>query len=344
MNKAYINNPLGLPKVKDFYSSYNESLVGIFDMATKIPGTQNDHYFDHIYIPLRIRSASGLPDLETTVDIGLDTEQLAAAYWTYNGECYLNIPGYLSLPPTEVEFAVARLARQAKSVFEMNKHKYLKLIELWGFSYNPLFNVDGIEIRQHLANEGVNDVKTQNKSQSGNKVNNFNAVGGNVKTTHNVAPYDTTVTKEEYNDTTVGQDTISVQEGGVSYDENGAPSWSDNATPTTLTGNASTNHNIVNSFTGENGETETTYTHNNAKNIVDGAEEDYTVESKDTAFGYALVGGDKMEVEKLIRQGNIGVTKTQELIEAERESLRFNIIQEFFDDLNKVILVGVYDN
>ena len=40
---------------------------------------------------------------------------------------------------------------------------------------------------------------------------------------------------------------------------------------------------------------------------------------------------------KRIRKGNIGVTTTQEMIEAERELARQNIIKEFFDELNKHI-------
>ena len=49
-----------------------------------------------------------------------------------------------------------------------------------------------------------------------------------------------------------------------------------------------------------------------------------------------------MEIEKLIRQGNIGVTKTTELIESQRELIQHSIVDEYFNDLNKIILVGVY--
>ena len=80
----------------------------------------------------------------------------------------------------------------------------------------------------------------------------------------------------------------------------------------------------------------------NAKNIGDDGEEDYTVDAEDNAFGKALKGADYYKAEKHRRYGNIGVTKTQELLEAEREQLRFNLLQEFFDDINKVILIGVY--
>ena len=85
----------------------------------------------------------------------------------------------------------------------------------------------------------------------------------------------------------------------------------------------------------------TKYDHQTAKNGVNHNEE-YTVKAKDTAFDQALVGGDKMHNEKYIRQGNIGVTKTQELIESERANLRFSVINEFFEDINEQLLVGIY--
>lgn len=56
----------------------------------------------------------------------------------------------------------------------------------------------------------------------------------------------------------------------------------------------------------------------------------------------AITGGDFSHIEKRIRQGNIGVTKTTELINDERELVKFNLIQEFFNDINKQLLVGIY--
>lgn len=55
-----------------------------------------------------------------------------------------------------------------------------------------------------------------------------------------------------------------------------------------------------------------------------------------------ITGGDYTHIEKRLRQGNIGVTKSTELIESERELVRFNLLQEFFNDINKEILIGVY--
>lgn len=56
----------------------------------------------------------------------------------------------------------------------------------------------------------------------------------------------------------------------------------------------------------------------------------------------AVTGGDYSHIEKRVRQGNIGVTMTTQLIQAERELVKFNLIQEFFNDINKQYLVGIF--
>lgn len=311
------HNPMMLPRVNDLFKLRApdqlperplSNLEGIFDVATNNISPITGHFFRHIYMPIELYDSTTQAKLKTWVDIGLTLYDLSEAYWSQYSRAFLDAPYYLCHDSTEKATQMLELGRKAKSVLNRNKYKYLKLIESLGLEYNPLFNVDGVEIRQRLENEGVNDV-----SETNGNTQTFN----NLKDQHNVAPYDSTAVKEEYNDT--------------------------------RTGNIS-----------DSGNRDTTYTHNNAKNMIgtlvqsgvdddvkqyqvtegEAGEAEYYVESDDTAFGYRLIGGDKMEVEKLIRQGNIGVTKTTELIEDQRELVKFSIIDEYFNDINKMILVG----
>jgi len=152
-----------------------------------------------------------------------------------------------------------------------------------GYAYNPLWNVDGVEIEQTLDNHGgVNtDVTPMYATKQNLKTNSYD---GTLKDT---------------------------QETSITY----------------------------------NGTKETTEeTHLNAKNLVDNVETDYTVGVNDTAFGQALTGGDFMHINKRLRQGNIGVTMTTQLLEAERDFVRTNLIKEFFNDINEQFLVGVFPN
>lgn len=45
----------------------------------------------------------------------------------------------------------------------------------------------------------------------------------------------------------------------------------------------------------------------------------------------------------LTRSGNIGVTTSQQMIESERQLVRYSLLKEFFDDINKELLLYVWD-
>ena len=238
------------------------------------------HFFESFYIPVRAVTSSGIADTPTYKNCGFTVKELAKLYKTY----YRGM--YLTGKKTMLENAEL-LTEMIESVLHDNTPKYLKLLELYGMDYNPLWNVDGEEIRQHLKNEGVNDTESGPKD-----------VTNGVSTEHNVSTYDGTL-KSEWKDVSKGK-------------------------------------------------VETTYTHHNAKNgadpdVIGSAESEYVVKASDTAFGQKIIGGDKMEIEKLIRHGNIGVTKTSELIRDQRDLVKFSIIREFFTDINEVILVGIFD-
>ena len=368
------HNPMMLPRVNDLFRirSYsgdqdlsNCDLTALFDTATRnVTGAKDGLFFKNIYMPLKIATSSGMPELSTYVDIGLSLYELAEVYWSQYGRAFLDAPYYLCKDSTEQATDLLELGRRARSVLLKNKYKYLKNIEMLGLDYNPLFNVDGVEIRQKLGNEGTNEVNTNTTNNSGTKEYNATADSDKVTTTHSVATYND-AEKAEYNDSTEGKISgSSIADGSVTFSEDSEThektiSW----TPSKQGGiNVPSNSKYVrdsrNRFTGELSSNNTEYTHNNAKNLIgtlgesdiydgvkdyqtgDESDAEYYVESGDTAFGYRLIGGDKMEVEKLIRKGNIGVTKTTELIEAQREIVKFSIIDEYFNDLNKVIMVG----
>ena len=55
-----------------------------------------------------------------------------------------------------------------------------------------------------------------------------------------------------------------------------------------------------------------------------------------------MTAADYSHIEKRVRQGNIGIVSTVKLIEEQRDLVKFNLIQEFFNDINKQILIGIY--
>lgn len=87
-------------------------------------------------------------------------------------------------------------------------------------------------------------------------------------------------------------------------------------------------------------EDKTTGTAANNKRTVSHIQDSHTVAAGDNAFGEALTGGDIYHAEKTVRQGNIGVTQTGALIREARSVLNWNILGEYFRDINKVLLIG----
>ena len=267
--------------------------------------------FNHIYLPVKTPTVNGMPDEFTYTDIGMDAGQLAETYSRLFGANYLIEP-----ITTEGDYAVCigKLARRIEAVFRLNLNKYYKLIELQGYTYNPLWNVDGNEEYTYLENSGVNDISTSKDNASYNDtetgtVNNTYSSNRSLSNTDSRTSFESTTARPT--NSSAGTDNVS---NGTDND----------------TFNKTYGH-------GAHKDTDTTtITHHNADN--NGAE----YSGGTDAFGNTVIGGDKYHTERKVRQGNIGVTKTQELIEAERNNLRFSIIYEFFKDINEQILVGIY--
>ena len=274
-------------------NQWNSTLVGTNETALQ-DAFQQITLFEHLYIPVRPVTSSGMQDV-TWVDIGVTVKEMSEIYNTYYGRNFIVEP-YVEANGWQV--SITALNRRILSVYHMNMQKYKKLIELAGYEYNPLWNVDGTEEFTYLENKGVNDVKTtyDNAARTDTK----GSTAGN--------PNDPNVRVQKV--TTFDSDTyrnVSAEEEHETY----------------VTG-------------AHKDEVETKITHNNALN----GNQDYSG-GTDT-FGNNVVGGDTYHTEKRVRSGNIGVTKTQELIESERLNLRFSILGEFFKDINEQVLVGIY--
>lgn len=302
-----------LARVRTWNSTTVENttaLAGIFSDIT---------LFQNIYIPVKTPNAQGMPEEYTYTNIGLTQAQLVEAYETYYGGNYLVEP----LDVNQVGTSVLHMNAKLKAIFNMNKGKYLKLIELGGYKYNPLWNVDGTEEYTYLENQGTNDTTVTYTTNERTDTN-----GGALTKTGSI---DNTYGNENGGDT----NTTSV----TPFDSN---QWQDTEKNVAKGSNTQTFNNVTDTdsrsitYGEHNDATKTEVTHHNAKN----GNAEYS--GGTDAFGNVVVGGDMYHTEKRVRSGNIGVTKTQELIEAERENLKFLVVMEFFKDINEQVLVGIY--
>lgn len=299
-------------KVTDLYlngsSPTSNYIEEILTDATNV-GDQV-YLFSTIYMPVREYDSQTqkLSDTYTYKNVGMTTTELADLYWTqYSGE-YLIGAGR----GKQITDDITLLKKRCRAIFKKNYGKYLKLIELAGLEWNPLWNVDGTELRQIIENDAAEIIKDQGSVSSAER--------SNLSTNHNTSSYDGGL-KAEWSETVDGVTGSFTPSASTTIGEETATSTGTSVTnPTTSGGSV-----------------------NSSIRSVEHGELSYSVDAADTAFGTALDGGDRLHTEKYVRQGNIGVTKTTELLNDARESLKFNIIEEFFKDINKVILIGVYD-
>lgn len=312
------------------YAETNFALKYVFD---------NCSLFNNIWIPVKEVNSNGMTADAIYQNIGLTSDELTILYESLYKENYI-VTNYVLDGNKLSATSMTDLCNRVTSVLNMNKYKYLKLIELSGYTYNPLWNVDGTEDFTYLDNDGGNETNTQYirseytdhgtntiGSSSDTNIGNKTHTGGETTSnTHNDINSVTSFDSENWSDSNKneGSSTTTVTNNNVTDSDNSTQTHSERNDTNSLTHGGHTDNDII------------TTTHKNALN--NGAEYSGGIDT----YGNNVIGCDKYHTERRVRSGNIGVTKTQELIESERKNLKFSIIGEFFKDLNEQILVGIY--
>lgn len=298
-----------LTLIEDWYKSQveNRNLYKLFyDAITP------SNIFSSVYVSIRRNpsSASEEGDTYDYYNVGATLFELTEYFYTRFGANYFaynfnNLDNFMEL------------TIKINSIYQSNKYKYMKLIEIMGYKYNPLYNVDGIEL--YARAESIGDGESS-RTPSGT----IKTITG---TEENESMTDTTTTnyKNPYDANQI-QQTANVEETKSTQ------------TPITTKQTFEDEYN-------EKTEVKNIPAYNYKYNQQSGEwEQDglFTIPAKDNAFGTELIGPERYYTEKRIRQGNIGVTKTTELLQSQRELIRFNILDEFFNDLQREIVVGIY--
>ena len=271
-----------MAKVDAFYENGTEPttnyLEEIFANVTNVSTTDDPlHLFSAIMLPVRDYDSTNhkLSDNYTYHNVGLTTTELADLYWTQYSGTYLIGAGKCKSLSDDAE----KLKLRCKAIFRKNYGKYLKMIEMEGLVWNPLWNVDGVELRQLLETHGN---ETHLSTGSSHTVD-----GNHSQRQRKSAPYDSETPKLEWQETDQGQGgsgTASASSGIVGGVEIEAESGT------------------VGNITGSTGTASTDLRSVQHDSIS------YGVSAGDAAFGSAVSDGDILHTEKHIRQGNIGVT------------------------------------
>lgn len=296
-----------LTAVEDWHEAIIENtnyLDSIFDDVL-----HSNNIFTSIYVAIRENPTSASQEENPTytyVNVGVTTSQMAD-YFNTRYSCNYFLYNYKN--DSEYNQLKTRIA----SIYLANFYKYKKLIEIMGYKYNPLYNVDGTELYTNM--ESIGDTASsrtpQGKTRSTSGTLSNNTIGEST-TTNYVNPYDNNGVNVAYVDNKSTQSAVTTETEFIEYSEN-----------TEIDNKPAQAFEID-----QEG-------HITKKGL-------YSMAAKDSAFGVAIEGAERYYAEKRIRQGNIGITKTTELIQSQRDIVRFNILDEFFKDLEHEIIVGIY--
>lgn len=289
---------------KWYYASGEKNLTSLLSSAL------NPNIFNDIYVCIRrnpIRESEEETEIFDYFNVGVTDAEMAAYFYTKFG-------GNFFSQNYNIDMEYEDLKLRIKSVYKANLYKYKKFIELLGYKYNPLYNIDGVELYSNMESLGdttntrtpTGTIKNVTGTESDDSI-------GESTTTHYTNPYDDNDSNAtNVNDKTT-QSAITSEQSFDDYSESSA-----------LQHSPADNY-VYNSSTG--------------KWEKSGL---FSVAAKDSAFGVSLGGAERYYAEKRIRQGNIGVTKTTELLRDQREIVKFNILDELFKDLEPAVVVGIY--
>lgn len=298
-----------LTLIEDWFDSTieNRNLTQLF-----IDAIGASSVFFSIYVSIRKNPENATQEATETYNyynVGFTTLEISEYF---NAKFSLNYFGYCFRDNNDYY----KLRDRIRAIYTANKYKYMKFVEVLGYRYNPLYNVDGTELYSRAESIGdatqVRTPKGKVITTSGTKNNN---VIGDSETIYYKNPYDNNSTAATVVDNKTKTNAVTTEQ-----------EYSNDYTETN-------DYNNVPAYKYKFDETEQEW-------IKDGV---FTVGAKDNAFGEGFSGPERYYAEKRIRQGNIGVTKSTELLRDQREIVKFNILDEFFKDLEKEIVVGIYD-
>ena len=207
------------------------------------------------------------------------------------------------------------LNQQIQIFIDSNKDKYLKLVDTIGFKYDPISNYDMTE--EKTAQNGT-ETLSHTVDKKGKTLNFESNQVDLVAPTEGEQAYEQDAHVSNW--TSDGSDTVTNSQTTDSTVEH-----------QTTTYDSATYRNEWKETSNDGGTTQTTKLKPKASESVYNGEE-YT-DTKDR-------GDDSYQ---LSRKGNIGVTTSQQMIESEREVARFNVLKEFFEDLNRYLLLSTWD-
>lgn len=298
--------------------------------------------------------------IKQTLDAGISVNSIIADYINLYGERPFAQLYYFDKDNpnsnTGNQETMNRLRGKLAAVIDLNYFKYKRLAETLGFVYDPISNYD-------MTERGT-DKKTYNgKEKLEHEVDGKKITG--VEVFGPLASSDIDTTEDAVKNLTITIDAnrkIATDQTGVSDVRAGRAAASIQTSgidaigtvDTQAAGIPTTNHYTTTMDDPSTGRLQNydTTTGDTAQSMV------AKVETEMPATGHITAGSpnspsytdtktysnrnDENE-HSLTRSGNIGVTTSQQMIESERQLVRFSLLREIFEDINKELLLSVWD-
>lgn len=298
--------------VYEWLSAPNPYLPGGTDCVTYILANIAGK-FETIYVPVTSLDSEG-NEVKEFINIGILTDNFLSDFVARYQDRFFAMPLYPGNADGQ-RYSIARLANTVKRVWDSNKYKYLKLMESLGYEYNPINNYDMTETQEAEFDKSGTNGTTHTAGADGVEyaidsphVSLSGSTGSNV----DVAVWESTAKDEK---------TVNI------------------TTP------VSQKHYTTTSESAATGRLEYYDVNDTGKTTEQEHKTPNAKVTRRTEAGWANNGTSTEGGTSgwtLTRSGNIGVTTSQQMIESQRNLVRFSIEDEIFADLEKEILLGCW--
>lgn len=344
---------------------WEEEHYGEITDAFTNESTRINKLFSHIYFPFKTLTSVGAENIEY-LDCGVALADIIDTYLQLYDERLVAFPYY---PADEGvndgnRKSDAKIYGAITAVLNENYWKYAKLIQTLGLVYDPIENYnmteDGDDTTTHSGtyskDHNVNATKIGSIKVNGvvNPTISTDPTTGQKDIDIQFVDEATKITRVDGGtDTRAGQQVgrADVSEGvGQPIPENGTPVQSKNYTTTMDDASNGRLHNYQDQLgtTAQMLHTDTSEGIPIMGEITAGnpAFASYTDTEISGTYDEQTGEWSNLKTEStdhnLSRSGNIGVTTSQQMIEQERKIVRFSVLREFFDDINKELLLKVW--
>lgn len=322
---------------------YYLNLQDVWDNTSNIVDGwfENCHWFDGTLTYTK-------PDGTTSNLLNLNYDGFdLASYWVAKyGELDFGIPLKNVTPfssPAELGQAKVKfyekVGKLINNYIKSNDYRYRKLMETLSWEYDPLYNYDMVERRDHLvANGTVTQVRDQDTTEGGTDLN---TQYGKINEDSDYTQTEDVRYTTTYDDANIansraeGKEThefLNASEVRKSVD-------GDNVIPftrkTTDYGSSEQNglkNNTTTSSTGTNDITDTTTYGNTSATALNKGE-----------WGENALSGNTVQQEVLSRKGNIGVMTAQDMVEKSRQLAQINLVDMMLEEISKIVLLQNWD-